>query len=533
MKIKLFLLTLIFSIFTSGLNASYLEDKTAVRWTISEDETFITLFVDTPVAVTHKNEVYPTRLVFNIPGGYMDEGEDQKTIQWNGAEKSFVKEIKAVSIDPKFEDSFLRLVFTFGIRVPISTELGEDYQYYRISPTRYAFVLNKNRLNCKHENYLAAQQDRENEIVECELVVFPESAPEAREYVRIWTDVSGSPQDVVNELADKAGLKVDFDAAFSDAENWTLTAEGGTLGELLSSLEQEEGIVWNISEGVLTISDNSELLMAQAEAARIAAEEEAARIAAEEEAARIAAEEEAARIAAEEEAARIAAEEEALLEEEETTEDELIEEEEIELDEDWEDFSLPEPDQDDYKISPIKVNIDYTGPIQDVLRNLALQAGVGVIFDQTALTGALGTTISLSLPPVDFDTALDTIVRSAGLEYRVRNSDAGVPIVIIGDRTEIETKYGLDVIKIIQIDYANPTLLFSILGQLDMAPGAFAYYMGPMGGGNMGGGGGFGGGGSGFGGGGSGFGGGGFGGFSSTLPDYSPTQFGGLPGGGG
>ena len=199
MKIKLFLLTLIFSIFTSGLNASYLEDKTAVRWTISEDETFITLFVDTPVAVTHKNEVYPTRLVFNIPGGYMDEGEDEKTIQWNGAEKSFVKEIKAVSIDPKFEDSFLRLVFTFGIRVPISTELGEDYQYYRISPTRYAFVLNKNRLNCKHENYLAAQQDREDEIVECELVVFPESPNEAREYVRIWTDVSGSPQDVVNE----------------------------------------------------------------------------------------------------------------------------------------------------------------------------------------------------------------------------------------------------------------------------------------------------------------------------------------------
>ena len=161
---------------------------------------------------------------------------------------------------------------------------------------------------------------------------------------------------------------------------------------------------------------------------------------------------------------------------------------------------------------------------------MALQAGVGVIFDQTALTGALGTTISLSLPPVDFDTALDTIVRSAGLEYRVRNSDAGVPIVIIGERAEIETKYGLDVIKIIQIDYANPTLLFTILGQLEMEPGAFAYYMGPMGGGNMGGGGGgFGGGGSGFGGGGSG----GFGGFSSTLPDYSPTQFGGIPGGGG
>ena len=125
---------------------------------------------------------------------------------------------------------------------------------------------------------------------------------------------------------------------------------------------------------------------------------------------------------------------------------------------------------------------------------MALQAGVGVIFDQTALTGALGTTISLSLPPVDFDTALDTIVRSAGLEYRVRNSDAGVPIVIIGERAEIETKYGLDVIKIIQIDYANPTLLFTILGQLEMEPGAFAYYMGPMGS-TGGGGGGFGGGG--------------------------------------
>ena len=38
MKNKLFLLSLIFSIFTSALNAFYVEDETAVRWTISEDE---------------------------------------------------------------------------------------------------------------------------------------------------------------------------------------------------------------------------------------------------------------------------------------------------------------------------------------------------------------------------------------------------------------------------------------------------------------------------------------------------------------
>nr|MBC8514756.1 hypothetical protein [bacterium] len=153
-------------------------------------------------------------------------------------------------------------------------------------------------------------------------------------------------------------------------------------------------------------------------------------------------------------------------------------------------FSLPEPERPDFKISDTMVNIDYTGTVSDVLRTLALQAGVGMIFDQSA-QGGLATIISLSLPPVSFDDALDVIVRSANLEYRVKRTDSGIPIVIVGERQAIETRYGLDVIKILQIDYADPFQVATILTQLEMSPGAFAFYSGPQGGT---GGGGFGGG---------------------------------------
>ncbi|MBC8515530.1 hypothetical protein H8D30_06730, partial [bacterium] len=142
---------LVLGLFLGGSHLSG-AGSTTVSWEINESESRVTLFLTFPVPVTHRNEAFPTRLVFNVPGGQLEQDAPTKVKRESG----FVREVKAISIEDP--DEFLRLVFTFSLRVPIE---DSDYRYVRLSPTRYAFILDKSRLLCRHDNYLREQRGEE------------------------------------------------------------------------------------------------------------------------------------------------------------------------------------------------------------------------------------------------------------------------------------------------------------------------------------------------------------------------------------
>lgn len=212
-------------------------------------------------------------------------------------------------------------------------------------------------------------------------------------------------------------------------------------------------------------------------------------------------------------------------------------------------YELPPPPEKKVKISdhPVVISTPGSMTVAEILINMAMDAGVAVVFDYTSLIGAgaggaaggapgagqlAGSILSrpyLHLPEMPFDDALDVIVHSTGLEYEVMRGPAGgPPIVIVGSRYRLQQAYGLAILDAVQINYMNPVALIQLIYALDLHPcfssisviGGFGG--GGFGGGGFGGFGGFGGGalncglffyqGGGFGGGFGGFGGGGFGG---------------------
>ena len=137
-----------------------------------------------------------------------------------------------------------------------------------------------------------------------------------------------------------------------------------------------------------------------------------------------------------------------------------------------------------------------------------------------------GGSVTMHLTEVPFDTAFQMLMQANNLDYKVfRYSKDTDPILFISSRERIEQELGLGSIQIYHLHYVDPSSALNFLQTMDLLPTTSGYGMWTYGGGGGtgGGGGGYGGGGGGYGGGGGGWGGGG-GGWSSPEPS-NPGMF--------
>jgi hypothetical protein len=148
--------------------------------------------------------------------------------------------------------------------------------------------------------------------------------------------------------------------------------------------------------------------------------------------------------------------------------------------------------------------------------------------------GNTGGSVTMHLSEVPFDTAFNLLMQSNNLEYRVfRYTVDTDPILFISSRERIEQELGLGTIQIYHLSYIDPNSALTFLSNMDLLPTTSGYGFWTYGGGSNnnsgGGGGGFGGGGN-RGGGGGGRSGGGFssptpGGFSSNALNYGQQPY--------
>ncbi|GIV10863.1 MAG: hypothetical protein KatS3mg020_0354 [Fimbriimonadales bacterium] len=184
-----------------------------------------------------------------------------------------------------------------------------------------------------------------------------------------------------------------------------------------------------------------------------------------------------------------------------------------------------------------RVTVKYEqADVRFVLKQLFDSVGVSYTLDPNVQG-----TVTVSLTDVSFTVALDNILRPLNLTYRVESGvyfvtvrqPEEVPVAPDGEPAPQEEGTRLNLPEKIQLNYASPTLIASLLGGSLIQ---YAQYELNSGGGGFGGLGGFGGGFGGLGGFGGGFGGlggfgGGLGGFGGGLGGFG-GGFGGFGGGG-